>query len=307
MKRNTRRRGNRLQFRPERGQTLLLVAASIVSIIAMAALAIDLTTLYVARGEIQHAADAAALAGAKAFVDSGVTTSPGSTPLQGLAQTMAPAFVTAVVNQNNVSGSPPQQVGAPVVNLSLDGNPRITVTLQRTGLPLFFARIWGNSSASVSATATAEAYNPAPQTSTAIFTPSAPRCIKPLLLPNSDPVQSGNPVFVNPNGTINTPPAPFIGEAVPLKSACKGANPSGCNLPGNNPPNPGEYLPMQAPSSVPTNHPPDVPTPAAQTSSKVFRVVTGRPSISNVVAHPQLRWHGILQSIPEDRGQMAPP
>ena len=37
----------------------------------MAALAIDVTTLYVARGEMQRAADAAALAGAKAFVDSG--------------------------------------------------------------------------------------------------------------------------------------------------------------------------------------------------------------------------------------------
>ncbi len=57
----------------ERGQTIILVAVSLVSLLAMAALAIDVVTLYVARSEMQRAADAAALAGAKAFVDSGVT------------------------------------------------------------------------------------------------------------------------------------------------------------------------------------------------------------------------------------------
>ena len=46
----------------ERGQTIILVAIALVSLLAMAALAIDVTTLYVARGEMQRAADAAALA-----------------------------------------------------------------------------------------------------------------------------------------------------------------------------------------------------------------------------------------------------
>ncbi len=59
------------QIRSQRGQTIALVAVSMVSLLAVAALAIDLTTLYVAKGEIQRAADSAALAGAKAFVDSG--------------------------------------------------------------------------------------------------------------------------------------------------------------------------------------------------------------------------------------------
>ena len=61
----------------ERGQTIVLVALSIVSLLAMGALAIDVVTLYIARSEIQRAADAAALAGAKAFVDSGSTSVPG--------------------------------------------------------------------------------------------------------------------------------------------------------------------------------------------------------------------------------------
>jgi len=64
--------------RGERGQTIVLVAISIVSLLAMAALAIDVVTLYVARTEIQRAADAAALAGAKGIADSGITTLPTS-------------------------------------------------------------------------------------------------------------------------------------------------------------------------------------------------------------------------------------
>ena len=67
---------NRLPQRShdEKGQTILLVAISLISLLAMAALAIDIVTLYSARSEIQRAADAAALAGAKAIADSGITT-----------------------------------------------------------------------------------------------------------------------------------------------------------------------------------------------------------------------------------------
>ena len=50
----------------EHGQTIVLVALTIVTLLAMAALAIDVVTLYVAKGEVQRAADAAALVAAKA-------------------------------------------------------------------------------------------------------------------------------------------------------------------------------------------------------------------------------------------------
>src|SRR5438874_650609 len=53
----------------ERGQTIALVALTIVTLLAMAALAIDVVTLYVAKGEVQRADDADALVAAKAFVD----------------------------------------------------------------------------------------------------------------------------------------------------------------------------------------------------------------------------------------------
>ena len=45
----------------ERGVTIFIVAVAMVSLLAMAVLAIDITTLYVASGQAQQTADAAAL------------------------------------------------------------------------------------------------------------------------------------------------------------------------------------------------------------------------------------------------------
>src|ERR1700733_10339080 len=83
--------------RGERGQTILLVAISIVSLLAMAALAIDVVTLYVASTEIQRAADAAALVGAKAIADSGFTTLPSADPNYAAAQLLAQNMATTAV------------------------------------------------------------------------------------------------------------------------------------------------------------------------------------------------------------------
>ncbi len=150
----------------ERGQTIALVALTIVTLLAMAALAIDVVTLYVAKGEVQRAADAAALVAAKAFVDSGVTSDPANTSLQTLAENMATAGITAILPQNRVAGAAPVLVGTPTFCFNCPaypypGNPQVTVTLQRTGLPIFFARIWRSAAATVTASAKAEAYNPA--------------------------------------------------------------------------------------------------------------------------------------------------
>ncbi len=246
---------NRSPRRSEKGQTLALVAVSMLSLLAMAALAIDLTTLYVARGEIQRAADAAALAGAKAFVDSGVTTDPKNTGLQSVAQTLAADYAAAVASQNKITGAPAQMAsGSPVVsftvpgNANMAGNPRITVTLQRTDLRLFFARIWGSSMASVSATAIAEAYNPSDsQTSTGAFIPAAPKCVKPFLVTNNDPVHGGAPFVDTSTGAVTNPSV--LGEQITLTSACTPGQPN-CVPPGlikKKSLPPGEYLPLQLP------------------------------------------------------------
>jgi len=82
----------------ERGQTILLVAISLVALLAMAALAIDVVTLYVASSQIQRATDAAALAGAKAIADSGFTSLPAADPNYATAQTLAQTMATTAVN-----------------------------------------------------------------------------------------------------------------------------------------------------------------------------------------------------------------
>lgn len=191
--------------RGERGQTILLVAVSMVSLLAMAALAIDVVTLYVARTEVQRAADAAALVGAKAIADSGVTSLPPGDPSLPdaitLAQSMATAVVLAMVNaptliSNPVAGSPPTLVGGvPTFNFTLNNNPTVTVTLQQTNLPTFFARVFGQRSATTSATAMAEAYNPSNLINQANFPPVIPRCVKPWLVANLDPT---NPILGQP-------------------------------------------------------------------------------------------------------------
>jgi hypothetical protein len=193
----------------------------------MAALAIDVVTLYVAKSEAQRAADAAALAGATAFVSAGDTTYPPGTytGLDTLAGSMATAFINASLAQNNVSGSPPLLLSANI-DPSRPGNPHITVTVQQTNLPTFFARIWGKTSASVQATATAEAYNPSSSfNSIGSYIPVSTRCVKPILVLNKDPNGS---VFVSTtNGSVNQPPtqptAGYIGNRVPFASACSSA------------------------------------------------------------------------------------
>jgi Flp pilus assembly protein TadG len=212
--------------RKERGQTILLVAISLVSLLAMAALAIDVVTLYAARSEAQRAADAAALVGAKAFVDSGVTTDPANTTLQTLAQDMATAGINSVLQQNTIAGVAPALAAAPTFNFTNPGNPQISVTLQRTNLPIFFARIWGNRPMTISATATAEAYNPSgSQTNTGNYVPIAPKCVKPLLVVNADNTRAGAPFVTPATGAAATG---VVGESLTLTQACTSGGPATC-------------------------------------------------------------------------------
>jgi len=219
--------------RGERGQTILLVAISIVSLLAMAALAIDVVTLYVASTEIQRAADAAALAGAKAIADSGVTTlqpTDGNVgAAEALAQSMATAAILAIVSAtppvNQVAGASPTLVGTPTINWSQgNANPHITVSLQQSNLPTFFARIWGSRAAIASASATAEAYNPSNQQN---FTPIQTSCVKPWLIGNSDPDNGGAPFVARGTGLVENPA--IIGEQFWLSSDCSANPPDTCS------------------------------------------------------------------------------
>jgi Putative Flp pilus-assembly TadE/G-like len=202
-----------------------LMALTVVTILDMAALAIDVVTLYVARSEMQRAADAAALGAAKAFVDSGVTSDPTNTTRQTLATTMATVIINSIIQQNKVGGVQPTLVGTPTPDFSRNGSPQLTVTLQRTNLPMFFARIWGSRPMTVTASATAEAYNaPSSQTSTGGYVPIAPKCVKLLLIANLDPSPGGaGPIVSSTTGDILAPN--LIGQQFPLGDSCPPGGP----------------------------------------------------------------------------------
>jgi hypothetical protein len=281
----------------ERGQTIILVAIGLVSLLAMAALAIDIVTLYAARSETQRAADATALVAAKAIADSGLTTLPPSDPnivngnAQTLAQSMATSAINAMLNANNppinqVAGMQPVLVGTPTIFFPAtatppNSNPHITVTLQVTNLPTFFARIWGNRTATVKVSATAEAYNPANVQS---FAPIAPRGVKPWLVANIDP---NNPIpntpFINTTtGVIETNTlGNVIGEYLNLTPDCNPGSTctllSGTNPPGLGPQNtlvppyPPSYPQVEyVPAQVTPNSNDVCPSPASCTENPQY-------------------------------------
>jgi len=130
----------------ERGAALVLVALSLVVLIAAAALAVDVGLLTTARTEAQRTADMAAHAGASALI-----LSPYS---EAAARSEAIAFAT----QNSVRGSAPREVDLDV-EVILDES-KVRVTMNRTiasGSPIstFFARVLGVDRVNVRARAAA--------------------------------------------------------------------------------------------------------------------------------------------------------
>ena len=261
----------------------MLVAVVMLFVVgAMAALSIDVVTLYTARSEAQLAADSAALAGARVLANSGATSN--TTLLPG-AETTAQNVATQVAEQNQVAGS--YLTAANVTSVVFGGtgtNPTVTVKVQITNLPTFFARIWGTTSVTVGASATAEAYNPslpagAPFGTTT--TPVAPMCVKPWLLPNIDPTQTNtsppaNPIF-SPTGAISNPG--LVGQGWPNTT---GASPNtnglfarcgDCSIVSPIPlPVPGQYYPVAMDNPAPAFPTPAQPLPACSAGFNSYQL-----------------------------------
>lgn len=229
---------------------MVLVAIAMVAIIAMAAMSIDLVTLYLAREEAQRAADAGALAAARVISASGITgtAAPANNPaawalicgpvIVGSTNGWATQAATSVAAQNTVGGH--------AVNVSVtyfDGtqsggdcsalgaafavNPMITVQVTPVTIPSFFSRIWGSTGNAVSASATAEVFNPTNSATEGVnpnttVTPVQPRCVKPLIVPNIDPGNGGCTAtgstrclpFVAPGGSLGNPGISPAGDGV---------------------------------------------------------------------------------------------
>ena len=248
---------------PERGVIITLVAVVMLGVVgAMAALSIDVVTLYTARSEAQLAADGAALAGARVLANSGMTSKPTDAALTSNAETLASTVATQVARNNEVGGR--NLAGSEVTvsfpnagSPSFGTDPHVTVRVQRTDLPTFFARIWGSKQLTVAASATAEAYNPSGADALGgPTTPVAPICVKPWLLPNMDPTSPGNPIFVTTTGAIAPTATALLGwETVPgtrLQTEC--ATPSGSsNCLTNNTPAQWRYYPGDPAAFPPPN------------------------------------------------------
>ena len=188
---------------------MVLVALAMVAIVAMAALSIDVITLYLAREEAQRSADTGALAAVRVIAVSGITGDPSNSasswqlicggttsPASQAASTVALQNVVggALANTVNVTYSAGGASGNDCSKLpawpggSFGVNPMVTVQVIRTNLPNFFSRLWGRPGNSVSASSTAEAFNPSFSGSVVgSIVPVQPRCVKPWIVPNHDP------------------------------------------------------------------------------------------------------------------------
>jgi len=229
---------------------ITLVAVVMLFVVgAMAALSIDVVTFYTARSEAQLAADGAALAAARVLANSGATSDPNALTdnLMTNAWALAQAVALRVAQQNQVAGTglTSAQVILPSGPGGTSTNPTVTISVQVTNLPTFFARIWGTKFITVSASATAEAYNPSGANLTGTTIPVAPTCVKPWLLPNIDPSNPPNPIFVTTTGAIAPTATALLGwtfsspGGAPMSLACPGGNCSG-TLP---PPGAWQYYP----------------------------------------------------------------
>lgn len=161
---NRRRgRGRNLLAWPsdERGSVSVIVAISMSALLALLALGIDLGALFDARSEAQRVADAAALAGASAFLD------------YQRNQVRQPAVQRAVefATSNEIRSEPvgPDEV---TVSVNLD-SATVRAHVRRKAVPTWFARLFGIDAVDIGAEATAWAGQA-----------GAAQCVKPFAVPD---------------------------------------------------------------------------------------------------------------------------
>jgi Putative Flp pilus-assembly TadE/G-like len=310
-------RRSRTEPSNDSGVSIVIIAAGMVFVLAMAGLGIDLASLYVGRSQAQRAADAAALAGAQAFVDNTCATGDGGN-ISPLCVTLATQQAEGVGNQNKIAGVGPNIKDIDVSFPSYSTNdPQIQVTAGRgtydgldhgNAMPTFFMKIFGITTATVSATATAEAYNPSGTTGS----PIGSKCVKPWMLPNCDSswLNQNNPNCAGGTGPLvtssgalaRTPlkdyPAGPLGEPIVLKPGTPGTAPA-----------PGQFFVVYIPNTtaIPTSCPACAngsTTSGGNGSGSLYRANIECCNQNPVVCGEYLQLNNNLQSSP---GNMTGP
>jgi hypothetical protein len=165
--------------RDERGATLAFVAVALTGLVGMAALAVDLGMLIKSREDMQRAAEAAALAGATAFIDGGQE--------EFAVVEQAHTRALAILDLNRIGTSRIETGGASAHHENghtyvgfaegqievIPLEEKVRVFLRRPAVGTWFARILGRDSVAISAKAAAIAA----QT-------GATKCVAPFAIPD---------------------------------------------------------------------------------------------------------------------------
>jgi hypothetical protein len=140
------------------GQTLAIVAVSMVALLMLLSLGIDLGMAYTARAEAQRVADSAALAGASAFLEVVYAEDAKEDAYERAFQY---AGLNAVrkqrVDVEVVSADENFRSSRDVTVQVLIAEEKVRVWVRRTGLPTWFARLLGQDELRVAAMAAARA------------------------------------------------------------------------------------------------------------------------------------------------------
>lgn len=156
----------RVRLRGRRpGAVLVMVALSLVGLVGVVALAIDLGMLFSARAEAQRIADAAALAGASAFIDHDPETEAAEAYAAAEARTYEYAQRQSLLGEWVVESE--------VTPMIVMDSQKVRVRIRRETVPLFFARVFGITLGTAHAVAAAEAVNAGRTT-----------CVKPFAIPD---------------------------------------------------------------------------------------------------------------------------
>jgi hypothetical protein len=138
-----------------------MIAVSMTALIALVALGIDLGALFSARSEAQRAADAAALAGASAFLEY----------QEAQAYSEAVKRATEFATSNEILNT---EIAREEVSIWVDmDSSTVRAAVRRNGVPTWFARLLGTDAVDIGAEATAWA-----------GTSGAAQCVKPFALPD---------------------------------------------------------------------------------------------------------------------------
>ena len=133
----------------QKGMAVIMTALTMLVCIPLVGLAVDVSVLYMIRGKLYQAVDAAALAGARALAN-GTTT--------GAQASSAQAAATTFFNANFPSGywaTTNVHFSSPTVDSSSVPNYRTVTTSATVSAPLYFLRILGQNTATIAASSQA--------------------------------------------------------------------------------------------------------------------------------------------------------